>query len=202
VTWSIEGEYFENCSCEVVCPCTVSLALGADNDYCRVVLAFHVDRGEVEGVDVSGLNLAAVAESGRYMHEGNWKLGVLIDDSASEEQAEKLGAVFSGQLGGPMEALAGLIGEQLGAERVPLDYSSENGRHTMRIGGHGQASVEDVVPFGVENGQPAQVTGVFHPVGSELTVAKATEDSSVDAFGLTFGGGGKAGFSHHFTWSG
>jgi hypothetical protein len=202
VSWSIEGRYFENCSCEVVCPCTASLALGADNDYCRAVLAFHVDSGEVDGVDVSGLTLAAVAESGRYMHEGNWKLGVLIDDSASDEQAEKLGAVFSGQLGGPMAGLAPLVTEQLGVERVPMDFSSSDGHHALRIGDKGQASVQDVVPFGVETGQPAQLTGVFHPVGPELTIAKASEDSQVDAFGITFGGGGKSGFSHKFAWSG
>ena len=202
MSWSIEGEYFENCSCEVVCPCTVSLSLGADNDHCRVVLAFHVERGEVDGVDVGGLNLAAVADTPRYMHEGNWKLGVLIDESASVEQAEKLGAVFSGQLGGPMAALSGLVGEQLGVERVPLDFESEDGRHTLRVGGHGQAQVEDVVPFGIDTGEPAEVKGVFHPVGSELTIAKATDDSSVEVFGITFGGAGKSGFSHRFAWSG
>ena len=201
MTWSIEGQYFENCSCEVVCPCTASLALGADYDHCRVVLAFSVERGDVEGVDVSGLGVAAVAESGRYMHEGNWKLGLLIDDSASDEQAEKLGAVFSGQLGGPMGALSGLVSEVLGVERVPFDFSSADGHHSLRLEGHGRASVTDVVPFGVEDGQPAQLTGVFHPVGSELTIAKADENSSVEAFGLEFGGGGKSAFSHRFAWS-
>lgn len=202
MTWSIEGRYFENCSCEVVCPCTASLALGADNDYCRAVLAFHVDRGEVDGVDVSDLTLAAVAESGRYMHEGNWKLGLLIDDAASEEQAEKLGAVFSGALGGPMGGLAPLVSEVLGVERVPMEFSSEDGRHRLRLGELGEAAADDVVPFGVEDGQPAQLTGVFHPAGSELTIAKATENSEVNVFGMTFGGGGKSGFSHTFAWSG
>jgi hypothetical protein len=201
MAWSIEGDYFENCSCEVVCPCTASLALGADNDYCRVVLGFDIERGEVDGVDVSGLGVAAVAESGRYMHEGNWKLGLLIDAAASEEQAEKLGAVFSGQLGGPMGALSGLVSEVLGVERVPLHFSSSDGHHRLRIDGHGEASVTDVVPFGVEDGQPARLTGVFHPVGSELTIAKADENSGVEAFGMVFGGGGKSGFSHRFAWS-
>src|SRR5437588_9434589 len=201
MSWSLEGRYFENCSCEVVCPCTASLALGADYDYCRVVLVFHVDSGEVEGVDVSGLTLAAVGESPKYMHEGNWRLGVLIDDSASDEQAEKLGAVFSGQLGGPMEALGGLISEQLGVERVPMEFSSSDGRHHLRVGEMGQASVEDVVPFGVENGQPARLTGIFHPAGSELTIAKAADDSGVNAFGIAAGGGGKSGFSTKFAWS-
>jgi hypothetical protein len=30
MAWQIAGTYFETCSCEVVCPCTASLALGAD----------------------------------------------------------------------------------------------------------------------------------------------------------------------------
>jgi hypothetical protein len=202
VSWSVEGRYFENCSCDVVCPCTASLAFGADNDYCRVVLAFHVDNGEVDGVDVSDTTVAAVAESGRYMLQGNWKLGLLIDDSASDEQAEKLAAVFSGQLGGPMGGLAPLVSEVLGVERVPMDFSSSDGHHELRIGDLGQASVEDVVPFGIETGEPARLTGVFHPASPELTIAKATEDSGVDAFGISFGGGGKSGFSHAFAWAG
>src|SRR5437588_4047175 len=169
--WSIEGRYFENCSCDVVCPCTASLALGADNDYCRVILAFHVDSGEVDGVDVGGLTLAAVADTPKYMHEGNWRLGLLIDDSASEEQAEKLGAVFSGQLGGPMGALSGLVSEQLGVERVAMEFTSTDGHHKLKVGDMGQAAVEDVVSFGVENGEPAKLVGIFHPVGSELTIA-------------------------------
>ena len=201
MSWSIEGRYFENCSCNVVCPCTASLALGADNDYCRAILVFHVDSGEVEGVDVSGLTLAAVAESPKYMTDGNWKLGVLVDDSASDEQAEKLGAVFSGQLGGPMEALGPLVGEQLGVERVPIDFNSSDGHHSIRIGGKGEVSADDVVPFGVETGQPARLTGIFHPAASELTIAKAGEDS-VEAFGISFGGGGKSAFSSRFAWSG
>jgi hypothetical protein len=201
MAWKLEGRYFENCSCDVVCPCTASLALGADNDYCRVVLAFHVDSGEVDGVDLSGLTLAAVADTPKFMHEGNWRMGVLIDDAASDEQAEKLGAVFSGQLGGPMQALSGLIGEQLGVERVPMEFSSDGGHHQLKIGDRGTVAVTDVVPFGVENGQPAQLSDVFHPVGSELTISKGDEDSGLSAFGISVQSAGKAGFSHKFSWA-
>lgn len=202
MAWSIEGRYFENCSCEVVCPCTASLALGADNDYCRAALVFHVDSGEVEGVDVSGLTVAAVAETGKYMHEGNWRLGVLMDEAASDDQAEKLGAVFSGQLGGPMEALGPLVGEQLGVERVPMEFSSENGHHKLTVGDKGQLEVEDVVSFGSESGEPAKLTDIFHPAASTLTIAKATDASGLSAFGVDLPTAGKAGFSSHFAWAG
>jgi hypothetical protein len=89
MSWKIAGSYFETCSCDVVCPCTASLSLGATNDYCRVVLVFHVKEGEVEGVDVGGLTVAAVAETPKVMTDGNWRLGVFIDAAASDEQAER-----------------------------------------------------------------------------------------------------------------
>lgn len=201
MSWSIEGRYFENCSCEVVCPCTASLALGADNDYCRVVLVFHVDSGEVEDVDVSGLTVAAVADAPKYMHEGNWRIGLLIDDSASDEQAEKLGAVFGGQLGGPMSALEGLIGEVLGVERVPIEFSSKDGQHSVSLGDRGKVSVENVVPFGSETGEPARLTRIFHPVGTELDIAKSADDSALSAFGIDLDIAGRSGFSTRFSWA-
>ena len=80
MAWSIEGNYFENCSCEVPCPCTVSLDLGADHDRCNAFLVFDIESGEVEGVDVSGLTVAAMGDTPKVMSEGNWRLGVLIDD--------------------------------------------------------------------------------------------------------------------------
>jgi hypothetical protein len=94
------------------------------------------------------------------------------------------------------------VSEVLGVERVPMEFSSSDGHHELRIGDLGQASVEDVVPFGVETGEPARLSGVFHPASPELTIAKAAEDSGVDAFGISFGGGGKSGFSHGFAWAG
>ena len=202
MAWSIEGRYFENCSCEVVCPCTASLALGADYDYCRVALVFHIDSGEVDGVDVSGLTVVPVAESGKYMHEGNWRLGLLMDEAASDEQAEKLGGVFSGQLGGPMEALGPLVSEMLGVERVPMQFSSENGHHKVTVGDIGQVEVDDVVPFGVESGEPAKLADIFHPAATTLTIAKATEVSGISAFGIDATNAGKSGFSTRFAWSG
>ncbi|MGH2715751.1 MAG: DUF1326 domain-containing protein [Thermoleophilaceae bacterium] len=57
MAWKLEGTYFESCSCEVVCPCIASLALGADYDRCRVTLVFNVTDGEVDGTDVSGVTL-------------------------------------------------------------------------------------------------------------------------------------------------
>jgi hypothetical protein len=199
MAWNLEGTYFETCSCEVICPCTASLALGATYDRCKVTLVFHVVNGEVEGTDVSGLTVAAVADTPKVMSEGDWRLGVFIDAAASEEQAEKLGAVFGGQLGGPMEALGPMVGESLGVERAPIEVREDGLRHSVKIGDAIDFEIEDVVPFGVESGEPARVAGIFHPVGSELTISRATR-SQISAFGVEYEG--KSGFSSsQFSWA-
>jgi hypothetical protein len=199
MSWSLSGSYFETCSCDVVCPCTASLSLGATRDRCMVTLVFHVESGEVEGVDVGGLNVAAIADTPKVMTDGNWRLGVFIDAAASDEQADKLGQVFSGALGGPMEALGPLVGENLGVERAPIEVREEGLRHSVRIGDSVDFEVEDVVPFGVESGEPARLSGIFHPAGSELTIARAIR-SSIDAFGISYEG--RSAFStSQFAWA-
>ena len=199
MSWKLEGSYFETCSCDVVCPCTASLAFGATHERCKVVLVFNVKNGDVEGTDVSGLTVAAVADTPKVMTDGNWRLGVFIDGAASDEQAEKLGAVFSGALGGPMEALGPLVGENLGVRRESIDVQEDGLRHSIRIGDEVDFEIEDVVPFGVETGEPARLTGIFHPAGSELNVAHATR-SKINAFGIDYEG--NAGFStSRFSWA-
>ena len=124
MSWNLTGNYVETCSCELMCPCNLSLDHGATYDYCRVTLAFDV----------------------------NWRVGVFIDDQATDAQFDKLVQVFSGQLGGPMAGLAPLIGEMLGVERASIDVDEDGLRHRVRVGSAIEFDVEDIVPFGVETG--------------------------------------------------
>ena len=198
MSWSIEGTYFETCSCELMCPCNLSFDHGATYDYCRVTLVFDIGQGEIEGTDVGGRTLAVIADTPKVMTEGNWRLGMFVDDGASDEQMQKLTAVFGGQLGGPMAALAPLIGEVLGVERASIEVVEEGLSHAVRIGDAIDFEVEDIVPFGIETGEPAKLTGVFHPVASELTAAE-TKRSSISAFGIEYEG--KTGLSSAFSWA-
>jgi len=198
MAWKLSGTYFETCSCEVVCPCTASFSLGADYERCKVTLVFNIVEGNVEGTDVADTRVAAVADAPKVMTDGNWRLGVFVD-AQTDEQAEKLGAVFGGRLGGPMEALAPLIGESLGLERTSIEVQEDGLRHSVKIGDAVDFEIEDVVPFGVESGEPARLSGIFHPAGSELTIARATR-SSINAFGIEYEG--KAAYSRsRFAWA-
>jgi hypothetical protein len=199
VSWKLKGNYTETCSCDLICPCNASLDHGAVYDYCRVVLVFSIREGEVEGTDVSGLHVAAIADTPKVMTEGNWKLGLLIDEQANDDQLGKLTAVFTGQLGGPLAGLVPLIGEVLGIEKAPFEVVDDGLRHSVRIGDGIDFEIEDIVPFGVTTGEPVKLVGMFHPAGSTLTVAEAKR-SRISAFGIEYEG--KTGLSSSdFSWA-
>ena len=90
---------------------------------------------------------------------------MFVDEKATDEQADKLVKVFTGQLGGPMAGLAPLVGEMLGVERAAIDVGDDGLRHSVRVGDAIDFEIEDIVPFGVETGEPVRFAGMFHPVG-------------------------------------
>ena len=199
MAWSLKGRYVETCSCDLICPCNASFDHGATYDYCRVTLVFSIRDGEIDGTDVSGLNVAAIADTPKVMTDGNWKLGVFVDERASDAQMEKLVGVFSGQMGGPMAGLAPLVGELLGVQKAPIEVVDDGLRHSVRVGDVIDFEIQDIVPFGIETGRPVRFDGMFHPAGSNLTIAEATR-SKIDAFGIRYEG--KTGLStSEFAWA-
>jgi hypothetical protein len=107
--------------------------------------------------------------------------------------------VFGGQLGGPMAALTPLVGQMLGVERAAIEFADDGLRHSVRVGDAIDFEVEDIVPYGIETGRPVRFDGMFHPVGSDLTMAEARR-SRINAFGIDYEG--KTGLSTaEFAWS-
>jgi hypothetical protein len=198
MSWNVSGSYVETCSCELMCPCNLSFDHGATYDFCRVTLVFNIREGAVDGTDVAGCKVALVADTPKVMTEGNWRVGVFVD-ADSDGQFERLVQVFSGQVGGPMAGLAPLIGEMLGVERAVIDVQDDGLRHSVRIGDAVDFEIEDIVPFGVETGEPVRFSGMFHPAGSDLTMAEAKR-SRINAFGIEYEG--KTGLStSQFAWT-
>src|SRR5690349_18230336 len=199
MAWNLTGSYVETCSCELMCPCNTSLDHGATYDFCRVTLAFNIRQGDVEGTDISGRKVVLIADTPKVMIEGNWRVGVFIDDGATDAQFDSLVQVFSGQLGGPMAGLAPLIGEMLGVQRASIDLEDDGLLHSVRVDDVIDFEIQDIVPFGVETGEPVRFSGMFHPVGSDLVMAEA-QRTRIDAFGITYEG--RTGLStSSFSWA-
>src|ERR1044071_3128696 len=144
--WQLTGDYFENCNCDVVCPCLVStsapLTAQPTQGACDVALLFHIESGRYDQVILDGLNVALVAHTPGPMGQGNWTVAAYIDERADDRQTAALGAIFTGVDGGPMAAFAPLITTQLGVKKTPLRYDIQGKRRSVDIPGIARMSVE------------------------------------------------------------
>jgi hypothetical protein len=200
MAWRLQGSYLENCNCDSVCPClTSAFTRPGDRDRCNALLLFHIGSGEVEGTDVGDLNVGLVVDSPPLMGAGDWRVGVVMDAAANEEQAGALAAVFSGDKDGPPAALGPLIGEMMGVETVPIEYADDGSRHSVKIGNDMEIEMEDFTPEGGR--EPSRPTGIGNPVSSTFTIAPATKARG-SLFGLPFGLDGGHGVWASFSWSG
>jgi hypothetical protein len=199
MSWRLVGEYFEVCSCEILCPClTSSMAGPADYDRCQVPLIMHVDSGEKDGVGLDGLNFILVVDSPAVMGEGGWRVAVYIDERADESQRAALGEILSGEAGGPPAALAPLIGEQLGVKFVPINFVSVNGNKRVEVPGIMEFEVEPVT--NPETGEVLEIRGTIHPMNSNLWLGRGVRASYSD-HGLSFDNTGKNGHFREFSWA-
>ena len=199
MAWNLAGTFYENCSCDAICPCTWSnMARAATNDDCRAALLFDIESGDVDGVDVSGTSVLMVIQTPPMMLEGDWKAGLVIDDAASDAQVEALVGVFSGALGGPPGALGPLIGEFLGVERLPVSVTSEGNRRHVVVGDVADYQLtKQVTPDGAQ----VQLTNIIaHPASATLDVAHA-DSVAMNVFGISWSGDGRSGFSNGFSWA-
>src|SRR4051812_29445118 len=144
--WQLSGDYFENCNCDVVCPCLASpaapLTSTPTQGVCDVALFFHIATGSYDGVALDGLNVAVMGHAPGPMGAGNWTIAAYIDERADDRQSAALGAIFGGAEGGPMAAFAPLIATHLGAKKAPIHYAINGNARTARIPGILQMAVE------------------------------------------------------------
>jgi hypothetical protein len=131
-TYEVEGRLLEVCNCAAICPCWVGL--DPDAGTCDSVLAWAVDRGTVEGVDVSDRVVGLSVHIPGNVFAGNWKAVVYVDDRCSQQQQDALLKVFTGQLGGAIADLAALIGEVVAVERVPITCTVQQGEGLLKFG--------------------------------------------------------------------
>jgi hypothetical protein len=129
--WNLSGTYFEACNCDAACPC-VFLSDPTEGE-CTLLVAWHVEHGDFQGLSLKDLNTAMAVYAPGNMLKGNWKAALYIDQNASEKQKDALVKIFSGQAGGAPAALAPLISEVWGVSSVPIEYETNGKKRQMRI---------------------------------------------------------------------
>jgi hypothetical protein len=170
-TYVLNGSLLEACSCAGPCPCWV----GDDPDggKCASFNAYYIDRGQIQGIDVSGLTFVQVNEIPGNVLAGNWRVVIYIDDKATPEQRQAIVDAWTGQLGGPLADLAGLIGERVAVLAVPIEHEIKDGKGTIRVGSAIEAEMANYVDA---KGRPTTIHDTMFSTipGSPAYVGKAS----------------------------
>ncbi|HEY7174012.1 MAG TPA: DUF1326 domain-containing protein [Micromonosporaceae bacterium] len=184
MSFVVEGDYFEVCTCDVSCNC---VWLGpATKDSCDVLLAWHVTSGSKDGVDLSGLNAVMAVHSPKQMTDGGWRVALYLDDRASEEQSDALGAVFSGGAGGHLAGLGPLIGEVAGVAPATITFERADGSLRAEVAGALSMSSDQLVGM---DGQAAVISNApFGAVTQPVRQARASDASYHGHWNVEFSG--------------
>jgi hypothetical protein len=197
-SWRLEGDYFESCNCELLCPCLLSHAQARPTEgHCDVVLAIHIARGSYGGVDLSGLNAVQALTTPGPMAQGNGTLAVYVDAAATEAQRDALETIFTGKAGGPPSLLTAMVSRRLPTKSAPISFSTTGKSFKLSISGISDVTVEGVTGVG---GQVVWLDNVGHPFSTRLAAAKA-EHSHYSDHSLTFNNSGRNGHFSAISWT-
>ncbi|MBI1736123.1 MAG: DUF1326 domain-containing protein [Candidatus Rokubacteria bacterium] len=182
IDWQVSGEYFEACSCDFLCPCPTSgLAAPPTKGSCDAGLVFAIERGAYGPTRLDGVAFAVLLHTPGAMIEGNWTVGLIVDERATSGQREAITAIASGQAGGPMAAVGPLVGAFAGVEAKPIRITRDGTRRSVSIPGALDIAVETVA--GANGAEPIYLDNVGHPAATRLALAKAAH-GHLHAFGI------------------
>jgi len=201
--WKIEGQYMETCNCAFLCPCVPSnLTARPTEGDCKFAVAMRIDKGARDGVKLDGVAFVVVLLSPGVMAQGNITVGLIIDDKASAQQVEQITAIATGAAGGPMAALAPLVGKVAGIERQPVRFEIDGLKRSVTAGKLIDQACEGVAGA-VRANEPLFIENTGHPVNDRLALAKATR-SRYNVFGAKWddSSGTRNGHFASFSWSG
>jgi hypothetical protein len=208
-SWRITGDWFDNCSCAVACPCTFAQA--PDNNFCEHVLFWHIREGHFGEVELNDLCVVQVGsfDGNLWDSDARGRAGIIIDDRASDVQADAISQIFSGNVGGWWAKIGELFtrgAEFLGAERAKITFeiAPDQSQWGVDIPGKVKAWAKALSGPTSTPGEPPRMTsapGSEMGPGQVVTWGKSTV-CKVDAFDLNFSWTISSAKHMPFDWSG
>jgi hypothetical protein len=183
--WQIEGQYYENCSCDYLCPCVpTQLQAKPTKGSCTFAMGFQIERGRFGEVSLDGLGFVLIGFTPEEMVKGNWSVGLVIDERATQAQRDAITGIASGSAGGPMAALSGLVGKFLGAESAPIAFQSDGTSWSVKAAN--KIRIDGKAAMGLDPTRgPLQLANTGHPATDTFTLANAS-NSHVAAVGVAW----------------
>lgn len=181
MAWRISGTYVATCHCQLICACPTDGPPTGPNGECRGVAVFQIADGNLDDTDLGGTSFAFCNEFPSNLTAGNWKVGIVVDEGASDDQASAIERILHGEEGGAFGDFAALYGEWLGVERGSITFSG---------GDQPSASVSGVdftfEPLEGPDGTQTTVKNAMYGFAPEFRVGRAPTKSNL--FGLDFDG--------------
>lgn len=198
--WEIKGELFLNCSCDVFCPCVVSLGAHPPTEgHCHTWMAIIIDQGHYEGEDLSGLNVALLVDIPGRMGEGKWQVAAYVDERASAKAYNGLLQIFSGAAGGTTGLFTFLVSDIIGAERTAVHIERDGRKRRISVGRKIQGEIEMI--SGKDDDHPVMVSNSKYWMGPDIIVARGLK-SKVRDYGRVWDFGGKSAEICPIEWGG
>jgi len=201
--WSMRGQYMESCNCDYLCPCIYTNPQApVTYDHCTAALAFRIDQGSCGDIGLDGMKFALFIRSGKVMADGNWIFAGIVDETADDVQRRVLGAIVSGEAGGPPALVReNLVSDFRGVEFRPIEFSLNGLQRSAAIPGILAFEIEGVASRN-RNGEPFYIDNTAHPAGRRLALARSKE-THVHGFGLDLDPVGKGNNGHFapFAWA-
>jgi hypothetical protein len=198
--WAIKGELFLNCSCELFCPCVVSLGAHPPTEgHCHAWMAIAIDAGHYEGEDLSGLNVGLMVDIPGRMAEGGWKVAAYVDERASGKAYNGLLQIFSGAAGGTTGLFTMLVSDIVGAEREKVEIVRDGKKRGLYIGRKIQGEIEMIE--GASPDHPVMISNSKYWMGPDIIAARGIK-SKVRDFGRIWDFGGKSAEICPIDWKG
>jgi hypothetical protein len=183
-SWKVSGQYYETCNCDFICPCLpAQLTAKPTTGSCLFAMAFHIERGHYGSVSLDGLGFVVLGLTPEAMGKGNWSVGLLADERASVEQRDAMTAIASGAAGGPMAALAPLIGKFLGVESAPIRFDQTGMKWSVSANGRLDMAAEGAMGINPAAIEPMYLANAGHPAADPFALAHPSR-SHVHALGL------------------
>ena len=202
--WKVDGQYYETCSCDFVCPCVPGqMAVEPSKGSCTFAMAFQIEHGRYGTVPLDGLGFVVLGFTPGAMGQGNWLVGLVTDERARADQREAITAIASGAAGGPMAAVAGLVGTFLGVESGAIRFDRSGANWSVTAPPFLDMAASGAMGLNPALGRPLELDNTGHPAANRFALARASK-SHVNALGLKWDdlSGTNNGQYAPFSWQG
>lgn len=203
-TWKINGQYYETCSCDFICPCLPGqMAVRPSKGSCTFAMAFQIDHGQYGAVSLDSLGFIVLGMTPEAMGKGNWSVGLVVDEQANEAQRDAITAIVSGTEGGPMAALSGLVNSFIGVESAPIRFDRDGMRWSVTSSKLVDMAAQGAMGLNPDATEPLHFENTGHPAADRFALAHASR-SHVHALGFEWDdvSGQNNGQYAPFSWQG